>query len=461
MEFFSANVSLNYNVLIKRVVLLALMMVAVHAEATEITTLKQSVDYAVQHNRLLAADGSAIEQAHARQDMANGHFLPRVDVSTGVTRTDAPGSYFGMRLNQQKITAADFSPTFLNNPGYINNYQTRLNVSMPLYHGGALWAGKRLAEHQGRSAVMSHASMQQQIIFQTIQAYARTHQAKASVTAMKSAVDAAEKRYRDTQALHKRGILIDSDVMDAHVHQLRTRLQLKQAENALAGAMEQLQRVLGIDDIEGNSNILRVDGEAALSDVTGSLDELVQRAMAQRPDLSALEAASQASHAEIDQRRAAFMPNVDLVAGQEWNASTPSLKSRNTMIGATVSMNVFAGGTDKARIRVARAKSIALELKIADKKQQIRHEVSHAWRQLDESRARNASEQEALKQSEESLRIKSLRFQQGLAKTSDLLDAQSQVDQTRLSSIRAGSDVTIAQAALLLATGSLHEGVVQ
>jgi len=455
--FFCLNISVNYNLLINRVLLIAILMFAVNVEAVEITTLRQSVAYAVQHNRLLAADGSAIEQALAGQDMANGQFMPRIDLSTGVTRTDAPSSYFGTRLNQQKISAADFNPAFLNNPGYINNYQTRLNVNMPLYQGGALWAGKRQAEHQSQSAIMSHVSMQQQVIFQTIQAYARSRQAQASVNAMKSAVSAAEKRYRDTQALQERGILIDSDVMDAHVHLLRSRLQLKQAENALAGAMEQLQRVLGVDD----ANILHVEGEVELADIPGSLDELVQHALAQRPDLRALEAASRASQAEVDQKRAAFLPQINLVAGQEWNASTLSLKNRNTIIGATVSMNLFAGGSDKARIRASREKAIVMELKIADQKQQIRNEVAHAWRQLDESRVRHASEQQALKQSEESLRIKSLRYEQGLAKTSDLLDAQSQVDQTRLSSIRAGYDVTIAQAALFLACGSLQEGVVQ
>jgi len=437
--------------------LTSLLLVAAHGEAAEITTLRQSVDYAVQHNRLLAANGSAIVQARAGQDIAAGRFMPRVDLSTGVVRTDAPSSYFGTRLNQQKITAADFSPAFLNNPGYINNYQTRLNVSMPLYQGGALWAGKRQAEHQSRSAVMSHASMQQQIIFQTIQAYARTRQAQAFIIAMKSAVKAAEKRYRDTLALQKRGVLIDSDVMDAHVHLLRSRLQFKQAGNVRASAMDALQRVLGVDD----AGILRVQGDVQLSDITGSLDELVQHALTQRPDLQALEAAAQASRAEVDQKRAAFLPQVHLVAGQEWNASTPSLKNRNTMIGATVSMNLFAGGGDKARMRATRSKTIALELKIADQKQQIRNDVAQAWRMLDENRARHASEQQALKQSEESLRIKSLRFKQGLSKTSDLLDAQSQVDQTRLSSIRAGTDVTIAQAALFLACGSLQEGVVQ
>jgi len=124
-------------------------------------------------------------------------------------------------------------------------------------------------------------------------------------------------------------------------------------------------------------------------------------------------------------------------------------------------MNLFAGGSDRAKIRAAQAKITALELQISDHKQQIRNEVANAWRMLDESRFRDQSEREALKQSEESLRIKSLRYEQGLTRTSDLLDSQSLVDQTRLSSIGAKYDVTISRAALLLAMGMLDEGAIR
>jgi len=455
--FFWSNISVNHNILIKQILVFMLVFVAVNADAAEITTLKQSVAYAIAHNRLLAADGSSLEQARAGQDIATGYFMPRVDLSTGVVRTDAPGDYFGMRLNQKKITAADFRPAFLNNPGYINNYQTRLNVSMPVYQGGALWAGKKQADHQAEAAVLGHAAMRQQVIYQTIAAYVQARAAYAAIHAMQTAVGAAEKRYQDTQALHKRGVLLTSDVMDAHVHLLRSRLQLKQANNAYAQANEVLQRVLGL----ASGTILNINEEPHLGADDWTQEQAVAQAMLLRPDLKALQEAYQASQAAVDASRAAFRPRVDLVAGQEWNAGTPSLKNRNSMIGATVSMNLFAGGADRAKTRVSRAKQIALELKLADHKQQIHNEVSHAWRMLDESRARQSSEGEALKQSEESLRIKSLRYEQGLSKTSDLLDAQVQVDTTRLSSIRAKYDVTIAQAALQLAVGALNEGVIR
>jgi len=454
--FASRNILDNYNLVMSGLLLGALMMSA-NLYAAEISTLRQSVDYALEHNRSLAMDGSSLDQSRANQALAQSQFMPRLDLSTGVARTDAPGSFFGTKLNQQRISAADFTPAFLNNPGFINNYQTRLNINMPLYQGGAMWAGKEAADHQLEASELQHGYMQQQVLFQTIHAYTRARQAKAAIQAMQAAVNAAEKRYQDTLALEKRGVLISSDVMDARVHLLRSELKFKQANNVYAHSMEQLQHVLGM----GADTALNVDGEPDLAIAASTLTQTLQKSLQMRPDLKALESSYQASQAAVVVSKGAFLPRVDLVAGQEWNASTPALKNRNSMIGATVSMNLFSGGADRAGLRASRAREMALEFKIDDLKQQIHNEVSQAWRMLDESKISDASEREALKQSEESLRIKSLRYQQGLAKTSDLLDAQLQVDTTRLSSIRAKYDVTIAKAALQLAAGTLNEEIIQ
>jgi len=455
--FVRVNILDNYNLVIKKALLIMLLMTAGSANAVEISSLRQSVDYALSHNRILAMDSSALDQSRANQDLAQSKFMPRLDFSTGVVRTDAPGSFFGTKLNQQRITAADFAPAFLNNPGFINNYQTRLNINMPLYQGGAMWAGKKQADHQVEASELQHDYMQQQVLFQTIHAYTRARQSKAAIQAMQAAVKAAEKRYQETQALEKRGVLISSDVMDARVHLLRSALKFKQANNVYAQSLDQLRRVLAL---ESDSN-LNVDGEPELVTTQTTLMAAQQQSLQVRADLKALEASYRASKAAIDVSQSAFLPRVDLVAGQEWNASTPALKNRNSMIGATVSMNLFSGGSDRAKMRASRAKEMALEFKVNDLKQQIHNEVMQAWRMLDESKISDASEREALKQSEESLRIKSLRYQQGLAKTSDLLDAQLQVDTTRLSSIRAKYDVTIAKAALQLAVGALNEEIIQ
>lgn len=257
--------------------------------------------------------------------------------------------------------------------------------------------------------------------------------------------------------MRERGLLIDSDVMDARVHLLRTDLQLQQARNAYAQSLDALQRVMGLNGEIG----IHTDEEPRLKRIEFTLQSAIEHALLTRPDLQAMQQQYEAADAGVDKARSGFLPHVNLVAASQWNASTLALKNRNSMIGATVSMNLFAGGSDVAQVRSARAQSVSLEYKIGDRKQQIENEVSHAWRMLDEARLRFQSESEAMKQSVESLRIKSLRFEQGLSTTSDLLDAQLQADSSRVSAIRAQYDVTILQAALLMAVGSLNEEVIQ
>lgn len=458
MAFFFTKISANSNYIMKKLLLVAALFATTSSIlAEEISNLKQSASFALTHNRVLAADVHAVEKVSASLSDATGRMLPRVDLTAGAVRTNAPGDYFGLKLSQQSITAADFNPAVLNNPGYINNYQTRIGVMMPLFQGGALWAGRKLASHHADASHYGHEYLKQQILFQTVSAYARVKQAAAQIIAVKRAVSAAKKRFQDAEQMQKRGILIKSDVMDARVHLLRTTVRLQEAENSFAASREMLEQVIGAD----SQVVLSTEDEPYLKMKELSLDQTITEALASRPDLIAMQSAYEAASAGVDQSRASFLPHVSLVAAQEWNASTLSMKNRNSMVGATVTMNLFSGGSDTAKLRSAEAEVLSIELKRDDLKQKIRNEVSQAWRQLAESRLRYESENEALKQSEESLRIKSLRYQQGLSKTSDLLDAQVQADSARVSTIRARYDVTVAEAALLLATGILSEGVIQ
>jgi len=109
-------------------------------------SLKDAVAYAIAHNPKLQVAGSRVDQAQAEVDVATGKMLPHVDVVTGFARTNSPLGFFGAKLQQQQIRAADFTPSSLNQPGYINNYQSQLALNMPLFAGGALWAGRKQAD---------------------------------------------------------------------------------------------------------------------------------------------------------------------------------------------------------------------------------------------------------------------------------------------------------------------------
>ncbi|MDQ6980409.1 MAG: TolC family protein, partial [Ghiorsea sp.] len=358
---------------------------------------------------------------------------------------------------QQGVTAADFDPTLLNSPTYINNYLTRLNLTMPLFAGGANWAARAAAQSQAQASNHQFDFHRQQLIFQTIAAYVQSRQGLAQVEAQQHAVRAAKNRWHDAQALKKRGIAIESDVMDAHVYVLRNQVALAQAKAQYQDSLEHLHLVLGMQ----NTKQAPVLAEPVIQFQAESVDALLAQAYASRADLLALQSSVEAAAAGKRQAQAGFYPHINLIAAQEWNSDTFGLKNDNTTVGINLTMNIFAGGANNAQTRAAESKRIMASLQLEDKRQQIANEVRQAWRGLHIAEQRLQSETEALNQTLESLRIKSLRQKQGLEKTSDLLDAQARADASKVTQIQAKYDYMIAKAALLLAAGTLHEGVVQ
>jgi len=425
--------------------------------ATEVLSLKESIAFAIEHNRMLAASATKVDKAEAEVDGATGSLLPRVDVSTGWSRTDSPLNSFGTKLQQQRISAADFSPGILNNSAYINNYQSRLGLHLPIFSGGALWANRARAKHHALAMTQGFEFHKQQLIYQTIAVYVQSRQALAQMKATENAVNAAKKRWQDAKMLKKRGMAINSDVMDAYVHVLRSELALDENRNVYANSLESLRLIMGMD----MSVELKALQEPDMRYFPESLDAILKDADDRRADLLSLQHELEAAKSAHTQSQSGYFPHVGLMAAQEWNSETFGLKNRNTTVGVTVSMNLSAGGTDQAHVRAAVSEKVALEFQVGDKRQQIGNEIRQAFRGLNTAEKRFQSETEALKQTSESLRIKSLRHGQGLEKTSDLLDAQVRADASEVSFIRAKYDLVIAKAALLLAAGRLDEGAIQ
>ncbi len=438
--------------------LLSLMLLVPQGHAQDnITTLQASLAYALTHNRALAANASQVEGVQAQVDAATGALMPRLDVATGFYRTNSPLNSFGTILQQQRIDAAAFDPAALNNPSYVNNYQSRLGLRLPLYSGGGLYAARHQAQSNAQASVFNLAFHQQQLIYQTIVSYVLTRQTLAQVQAQEGAVAAAEQRLKDAKALKERGMAIESDVMDAHVYVLRNQVALDEAKNQYANSMEALRSILGLSHDAALGNLQ----EPKLQPIKQSLATLLDHAAQNRADLLALTQQEQAAQAARQQSESTYLPQVNLTAGQEWNSQTLGLKNGHAAIGLTVSMNLFAGGADQAHIRAAEAARITLALQQEDKRQHIRDEINQAWRSLNTAKKKLQSEDEAYQQTTESLRIKALRHKQGLENTSELLASQVRADTAHVSWIRAKYDVMIAKAALLLAAGTLSEEVVQ
>lgn len=445
------------NILRKHYIIISIFLVMPNIlQAGEQLTLQQSIYQVVNHNRALLAGSERVDQARELVNDMQGKRLPRVDVSTAWTYSNSPLKVFGDKLQQQSITTADFSPNTLNNPSYQKNYQSRLGLSLPLFAGGALQAAEQQAEGNAEAATLDFEFQKQQRIYQTVVTYMQALQYGEQLEKNKQSVKAAEKRWLDTKALQNKGMALMSDVMQAHVYVLRRELAVDETANAYQVSLEQLALLMGSK--KPFSQAVLSQPMIHLGDEP--LDDLLQRAGERRLDFQAMQQRWQAVSLQRKIAYAGNLPHVDLVAAQEWNSATPALKHGNAMVGITVSMNIFNGGSDHAKQRQAESAYAALQWEIKDQQQLIANQVRQAWRALHIAKRKLNRETEVFQQSKESLRILSLRYKQGLETTSEVLDAQVAMDDSQVAIVRARSEMMIAQAALLLAAGLLGEGVV-
>jgi len=414
--------------------------------------IMKAMEVSLQQNQLLASNRAQLAQAEAGLDQAAGSYWPQVIVSTAYFDTDSPLHVFGSKLQQKKINSSDFAPDSLNNPGKYQNVKTQVDVNLPLYQGGALSAAKTQAKNYFSANKMGLAAQQQQLLFNVISAYTRIFQAKAQAAAAEKSFQAARRHFKTTQALNSKGIVIKSDVMDADVHRLNAEIMLTQARNAHKTAEETLKYLLNVDiDME-----LLLQQPDLFTDVIANKNLLIDWAAENRPDLLALKFRHKSHKAGVTQAKSAFKPRLDMQLSQQWNSDKLELENEHSSVAVQLKWNVFSGGSDYAAVNKASAKAVEIQHQIIDKQYTIRNEVRRAVRMLDEAIQRQHVKQQAEQQSTEALRIRTLRYKQGLEKTNDLLDSQAQLDVSRAEFIRAKYNVTLARVTLLLTAGKLN-----
>lgn len=420
-------------------------------------SIRDAVVMALDKNRGLRIAEQQRDEVRARAGVEIGRLLPRIDASYSASRTDSPIHVFGDKLLQKRFTSTDFALSRLNNPGTINNYHTDISVTVPVYQGGSLWAEKRAGDASASAAEWQYRGQRQTTILRVIEIFSLLRESQAERTAAGQALKAARDHLADTRALEHRGLAIASDVMDARAHMLQADLALQSVSHTVASARDQLRRLLGLP----TNAPLSIAGTPELDLPARSVDEWLKVATRHQPGLHAAKHRLDAARARADAARAPFLPTVNLQATEEWNSDTAVPRNANTTIAAEVRINLFSGGSDRARLRTARATAIARELALEDAAQGLHNEVMAMWRNLQETRNRIKASEQVRRQTLESLRIRTLREQQGLERASDVLGAQSRADRARAEAIRARYALVIAKARLLAAAGQLTAEMIQ
>ncbi len=421
------------------------------AATAETLTLRQAAEAALTGNPDMAASQARVAQAEAGTRQVDGSRLPRVTVSLHATQTNDPLAAFGLRLGQERIKAADFNPATLNDPSSISNFNSRVEVTAPVYSGGQISARRDEARAYARAARDGDLAARQNVLLNVLEAYQGVHLARANLRVSEKALAAATEYARAAGNLHKQGMAVRSDVLSARVNLENARLRVSEARRHEATALDRLKLLMG----RGLAETVDVGDEARLKLPEGGLESLREQALATHPGLRALRAQVEAAQAATLAARGAKLPQVNVMARQDWNDENLGFDASSYTLGGSLSWNLFDGGANNAAIDRAQAARMEQVARLRQAEAGVIFGLTEARRRALEAEERLAAREEATREAEEVQRLTKLRYENGVTTLVDLLSAQTLLDRARVDLASARFDLSVSRGQVLHAAGLL------
>ena len=351
-------------------------------------------------------------------------YLPRVMLSYTAMVSDNPLNAFGAKLQQRKITPADFNPQLLNHPAATSDFMTTLHVQQPLLNIDKLYQRKSAFQQVALYQYKTQRG-KEYITFLVQQAYLQLQLAYEAKSVMEESLQTVWAIYDFTNDRYNQGLIQKSDVLNIDV-------QLKTAETGIAEAADNIKNAadyLSILMDQPPGTIYTTASFPSAPAAANTADHLSPG----RSDFKAMETAIQSYNLMIKSSRMSYLPRLNAFGSYQFNDSKVAGFGANAYLaGLQLSWDLFNGNQTKNKIAAQTAERDKLTEELAKQKSEAGMELSKTQRQLSVAIFKITQQETAVLLATEALRIIQNRYTQGLINTTDVLTAQSQLSQQKL-----------------------------
>jgi outer membrane protein TolC len=228
------------------------------------------------------------------------------------------------------------------------------------------------------------------------------------------------------------GILQKTDVLSVQVRVNEIKNQLQYAKSNVRNASDYLAFLLNEDN---TNKVYKPLEELGNTIVISSSNTTLS---GNRKDILAMDKSSEAYSKMYQSSKMNFLPTLNAFGSYElYDDTLFGTNAQGYLVGAQLSWKVFDGYKSIGKMEKAKAEYQKAEVENQQYKSQSQLELNKTNRQLKDAENKVNLEKLALEQSQEAYRIRSNRFTQGLEKTTDLLQAETQMYQKELQLLQA------------------------
>ena len=381
------------------------------------------------------------------KDAAFTHYLPKLDGMAGALYQAPDFEMSGMTL---KMHGA---------------YLAGIQLTQPLYAGGKIVTGNRLASLNRECAELKQKQNRQEVIAEADNAYWTYVAVLEKIKMVESYQRQMDSLYLMTEQSVKAEMGTEYELTRIDAKRSDISYQLQKAKNGANLCRMNLCQLTG-DSM--STTYVMADSTITLTEA-GILDNSIDG----RPEFALLQKQVEAKEQQIKMTRADYLPTVGLTANYSYYGNVKlegkaqgadgnyypfeqEFKDGNFMVMAVASIPLWNWGEGRKKVQKAKleAEDARLSLQLYSKKMSI--ETQQAIQNLTASYNMVATAELGMKQAEDNLAIMHNRYNNEMGTLTDLLDAESQWQQAKSNLIEAKTQSKIYETEYKRTTGTLE-----
>jgi outer membrane protein TolC len=427
----------------KRLLLLPLFVATVALAQKAATlpadlTLRQALEIALMNNSTLRTAEANMERASGKYEQVRSNLLPELDVV-------ARQAY--LTVNLQGIGIDLPTPNRVEGP--FGSMDARAIFSQDLLNIAALKSWQSFSSRRDSSRFLVQDA-REAVTLNVVGAYLQALRAKAARDTLTEQSKLACDLYQITTDRLKRGVASELDAIRAKQKVNSLEQNRQEAEHGYVAARLTLASLL-----EANITADFEVSDPAAYGSGGTMDKgaSVQAAFATRSDYRAAEASVRAAEYDVKSIEATRLPTLTLRAGDGQSGTYPNHNVNTYSVAGVLEFPIFTSGRIGGEVREAKAVLEEAMAALDKNKAQIEAEVLTAISGVEWAIKEVETSSQNLGLSRQEVDLSRVRFLQGVADNTEVVNAQDRLTHSDDASIRAQYTLGLARANLARAMG--------
>lgn len=402
---------------------------------------------ALAYSEDLQKAGNALKQAELDREIAKTAMLPKFDASAIGAYMFPDMDMMGMELRMR------------------GTYMAGINLTQPIYAGGKIRAGNRLANIGEEVAEEQYRMTRMDVLMEVDKAYWTYIAVGRKVRMLEKYNVQMDTLYRQAKVALTTGMATENDLLRIEAKHSEIQYQLQKAQNGSDLCRMSLCRMVGIDF---DTEIEAVDTALVISE-----PDVLTSDIYDCPELRLLEKQISVGKEQIRMARSEMLPTVGLTANYMYygnvkldgmgNAADGTMipfsqefREGLGMVMLAVKIPIFSWSENYKKVRKAKYELHNAELDMQKHTRLLSIGVQQAIQNVQNGYRLICTAEKGWLQANENLRVMRNRYATSMAPLADLFDAQSQWQQAESNLIEAQTQYKIYETEYLRAIGALN-----